>query len=215
MDMSFAFFWSQMMDNPLLMLAVLILPNQLQANAATLDWVLDSDGTLTISGSGPMEFDWNAAVRVPWSPYAAQIKKVVIGEGVTSIADSAFYECANLQEVQLPDSLRYIYHQAFGDCTSLTGITIPAGVEELDLWAFSGSENLFLLYAYSLCQKYGMKEGIPEIRCKCIVDQRIELLRFFLQIFQICCVFLLQFRIQLMLGLDKLIHDFQFSAVKH
>ena len=53
-------------------------------------------------------------------------------------------------------------------------------VKEERINILSGREDIFLLYPYGLCQKYRMKEGIPEIRYKCIVDQRIELLRFFL-----------------------------------
>jgi hypothetical protein len=37
-----------------------------------------------------------------------KIKKVIVEEGVYSIDSSAFYECSNLEEVILPDSLEYI-----------------------------------------------------------------------------------------------------------
>ena len=102
-----------------------------------LEWVLTSDGTLTISGTGRMEYDTR-----PWEPYKAEIKKVVIKEGVTSIAGSAFYECANLTEVQFPDTLETINYDAFEDCISLTSITIPKGVTKIDASAFSGCTAL-------------------------------------------------------------------------
>ena len=88
-------------------------------------------------------------------------------------------------------------------------------IKEKRINIFGRGENLFLLYSCSSCQEDGVKERISEIRCKGIVNQCIELLGFLLQVFQIRCVFLLQFCIQLILGLDKLIHDFQFSAVQH
>ena len=44
-----------------------------------LTWVLDSNGKLTITGTGSMSYE------IPWSAYNSQITEVVIGEGVTSI----------------------------------------------------------------------------------------------------------------------------------
>ena len=49
-------------------------------------WVLEEDGTLTISGSGEMEFEEDT----PWKKINESITKVVIEPGVTSIAEMAF-----------------------------------------------------------------------------------------------------------------------------
>ena len=108
----------------------------LAASDDDLSWSLTNDGVLTISGEGSMNSN------IPWNAFAAQIAKVVVEEGVTSIASSAFYECYNLAEVQLPDSLTTIGYSAFYKCTSLKNITIPSGVTRLYIDAFNECTSL-------------------------------------------------------------------------
>ena len=124
-----------------------------------LTWTLDSEGTLTVSGSGEMGYtSWSSAVT-------ASIKNVVIEDGVTSIGDEAFsgcesltsitipdgvtsignrafYSCRSLTSITIPDSVTSIGDYAFFDCRSLTSITIPDGVTSIGDYAFSGCESL-------------------------------------------------------------------------
>ena len=51
--------------------------------------------------------------------------------GVTSIGDSAFYDCDALTSVTLPDSVTSIGDDAFAACSRLESVTIPAGVTEI------------------------------------------------------------------------------------
>lgn len=60
-----------------------------------LTWALTSSGTLTIDGSG-------ALGSAPWSPYSDQIIKIVVSDGVTSIAEGTFGGCSSLKEITLP-----------------------------------------------------------------------------------------------------------------
>ena len=63
-----------------------------------LTWTLDLlTGALSISGTGNM-YSWNYS-SVPWNSSRSLIKSVTIGNGVTSIGDYAFYECAALTDV--------------------------------------------------------------------------------------------------------------------
>ena len=48
------------------------------------------------------------------------IVKADIPDGVTSIGDSAFYNCRSLTSVTIPDSVTSIGYSAFYDCSSLT-----------------------------------------------------------------------------------------------
>ena len=73
-----------------------------------LTWSLDSNGTLTIDGSGEMP-DYNT----PWSSYKDQIKKVTIGSNVETITSKAFYGYANLTTITIPDSIKKIGEDAF------------------------------------------------------------------------------------------------------
>lgn len=142
------------------------------ANAATstpgnnLSYTLDSDGTLTVTGTGAM-FNFRRAslgtltkVR-PWANDKDKIKKVVIGEGVTNIGEFAFAECSELTEVQLPSTLKTICgsgaagvvigsdsttnsgsYGAFRDCPKLTKINFLEGLETIETVAFRGCTAL-------------------------------------------------------------------------
>ena len=92
-----------------------------------LIWVLTEDGTLTISGEGPMDNYYY--VSDPWREYGSQINSVVIEDGVTTIGESAFDLCFNMTSVTIPDSVITIGRAAFSGCESLTGIHVNEGNE--------------------------------------------------------------------------------------
>ena len=125
-------------------------------------YTLDSEGTLTISGTGEME-----EYAYDESPFFENydIKKVIIENGVTSIGENAFRGCETLTDITIPDSVTSIGGSAFCDCTSLTSITIPDSVTSIGDGAFV--ETLWyenqpdgLVYAGKLA--YGYKGEIPE-----------------------------------------------------
>ena len=105
-----------------------------------VNWVLTSDGTLTISGTGDMD-DYSSSGS-PWYSYSSSIVTVVMDEGVTSIGDYAFEDCDSLTSVTIPDGVTSIGSYAFGDCASLTGVTIPDGVTSIASSTFSGCKSL-------------------------------------------------------------------------
>lgn len=95
---------------------------------ANLNWTLDENGLLTISGKGPM---YNYGVGdAPWSS-RHNITSVIISQGVTSISDSAFYNCKNLQSIEIAQTVTEIGAGAFSWCRSLTSIEIPEGVTQI------------------------------------------------------------------------------------
>lgn len=63
-------------------------------------WSLDSDGVMTISGTGDMN-DYTAISNTPWVSDFGKIKKVVLDVGVTKIGDYAFSNCYNLQTLEI------------------------------------------------------------------------------------------------------------------
>ena len=95
---------------------------------SNLTWTLDNEGTLTIDGTGEM-YDYGYS-SIPWYFYRASIKSVVIGNGVTSISDYAFYDCSGLTSVAIPDSVTSIGHSAFFGCSNLKFVYIT----DLSAW---------------------------------------------------------------------------------
>jgi len=89
-----------------------------------LTWVLNDDGTLIITGTGPM--DNFAEGNAPWYAYRDTIKKVLIKNGATNIGEYAFYGCSNLTDITIPNSVTVIGTAAFADCTSLADVTCGA-----------------------------------------------------------------------------------------
>ena len=60
-------------------------------DGSNLTWTLDSEGVLTISGSGDMH-DYGT-FDAPWYGSRSMVKSAVIADGVTSIGVYAFCEC--------------------------------------------------------------------------------------------------------------------------
>ena len=77
-----------------------------EGDGTNLTWVLDSAGTLTISGEGEAKpyssDDW----RPPWSAYSNQITSVVVGNGVTKLGDWLFFSCNAIESFSLPATLQ-------------------------------------------------------------------------------------------------------------
>ena len=101
-----------------------------------LKWHLTDDGVLTISGEGRMDnYDGGYYVGGPWR--YDDIKRVIIGDSVTSIGNDAFRGCSSLTSVTIPNSVRAIGYGAFSDCSSLTSVTIPNSVTTIGKEVFS------------------------------------------------------------------------------
>ena len=101
-----------------------------------ITWTLDSDGLLTIKGTGAMtDYEYS-----PWD--GMDVKKIVIGDGITTIGEYAFIGCTGLTSVEIPNSVTSIGKAAIGNCTGLTSITIPSSVTNIGYSAFNGCTGL-------------------------------------------------------------------------
>ena len=61
---------------------------------------------------------------------------VTMGSNVTSIGTNAFKDCTHIKSVTLPSKLTTIGNEAFNGCSALTSITIPASVTSVGVAAF-------------------------------------------------------------------------------
>ncbi len=129
---------------------------------AGLTWNLTQAGTLTISGSGAMP-DFADVSAQPWSQYSSQIRKAVIGDGITRIGSGAFMNSGVLSAeisssvrsignnaflgssmiaVSIPSSVKVIGDGAFRECKSLSTVTIAPGLEVIGQNAFRSCTSL-------------------------------------------------------------------------
>ena len=108
----------------------------------SVNWVLTSDGTLTISGTGAME-DYNTdSNTAPWYANRKDIVNVMVESGVTYIGAYAFYGCYKLASATLAAGVKTIGRYAFQDCKKLTSVTLSDGLQKIDYDAFSGCSGL-------------------------------------------------------------------------
>ena len=68
-----------------------------------------------------------------------ELREVRINANITTLGEYSFHNCAGLQTVTLPPTLRVIQDWAFNGC-SLQSIDIPEGVQEIGEVAFSGGD---------------------------------------------------------------------------
>ena len=108
---------------------------------ANLTWTLNTkDSTLTISGTGEMtNYIYSPA---PWFDYKSYIKYLTLPDGLTTIGDSAFYDCTGLTSITIPNNVTEIGSYAFHDCYGLRSITIPNSVTSIEHCAFASCSSL-------------------------------------------------------------------------
>jgi hypothetical protein len=70
------------------------------------------------------------------------LTSVIMPESVTSIGNNAFYECEKLTSIIIPEQVTTIGHYAFYKCNGLTSITIPPLVTNIGGLAFSSCNKL-------------------------------------------------------------------------
>ena len=95
-----------------------------------LTWHFDPQtDTLTISGNGEMQ--GTQEDKYPWVPYKTYISHVVIEDGVTSLAGSAFRDYESLRTVSIPSSVKDTGSMAFYDCNRLEEVHLAEGLTEI------------------------------------------------------------------------------------
>lgn len=122
-----------------------------------LTWTLDSDGLLTISGTGAME-DYGR--EYPWYSERESITSVTIESGVTGIEDYAFNKCSSMISIEIPDTVTSIGDYAFNECSSLTSINISDSVTNVGECAFKGCSSLTEINVEKENKNYSSIDGV-------------------------------------------------------
>ena len=111
--------------------------------------------TLTITGTGAMpDFDFPKGNLAPWWNYEAlgmnaiseidfdikgNLKRVIIGDGVTNVGDYALFCLPAATQVTLPESVTRIGRYGIAMCSALTGMSIPKSVTEIGDFGLAGN----------------------------------------------------------------------------
>ena len=111
-----------------------------------------------------------------------ELKEVVLGEGISELAEYLFDECSSLEKITMPSTLTAINRSAFNSCTSLESITLPEGLETIGESAFyqSGIKEIEIpksiksigssAFAESYLSKISIPDEIEEIGMKAFSD---------------------------------------------
>lgn len=117
-----------------------------------ISWKLDTDGILTISGSGQIvpfyeEFEGTSLPFYRWDDYIDFITGLVIKDGVTAIPGDAFSFASALKTAVIPASAETIGSEVFAGCENLTDVYFQGDAPEIAADAFDGcSKDLTLHY---------------------------------------------------------------------
>ena len=158
-------------------------------------WELTESGTLTFRGTGEMSdtyYSDHGASNLPWWDYRLQIKRVVVENGITSVGDSAFENCTNLETVELaesverigdsafercrlteltlPESLRKLGDNAFAYCTKLKEVVLPGSLTYIGAWAFSSCTSLSKVEAADVAAELLFDGGVFK-GCTALADE--------------------------------------------
>lgn len=122
-----------------------------EADGSNVTWVLTTDGTLILSGTGAVAAYENRK-DTPWRDYNYQILQLEVQKGITSVSGLCscyklrevslpeglislgkltFMDCWELQEIRLPKSLKTLGEGTFASCFALTEIELPEGLETI------------------------------------------------------------------------------------
>jgi hypothetical protein len=72
----------------------------------------------------------------------AGLSSIILPEKIDKLENSAFQGCSSLTEINIPNSVRTIGNSAFKGCIRLELITIPSSVNSIEKSAFSGCSGL-------------------------------------------------------------------------
>ena len=84
----------------------------------------------------------NASTSSPDRGYLNSIKKIEIGNSITSIGAYAFASCYSLASITIPNTVKSIGTNTFASCYSLASITIPNSVASILGNAFANCSSL-------------------------------------------------------------------------
>lgn len=93
---------------------------------------------------------YKGAIRIP-----SEVSFNSLTYKVTAIGNKAFFNCEELTDIGLPESLEVIEADAFSNCIALTSLNIPDNIKNVNKTSFMGA-NLQELYIGDCVNQIGM-----------------------------------------------------------
>lgn len=103
----------------------------------TINWAIDADYNLTITGTGAMP-DYAAEADRPWEAYKVLAKTVTVGEGITSVGARSFSYFTGLESISLSDTVTTLMNDCFAYCGTIPYLRMSKNVTVLKqgtIWA--------------------------------------------------------------------------------
>ena len=127
---------------------------------SALTWTFEpASMALNITGKGALSENYT---------YGTFIKSLTIGNDITSIGYSAFYECNNLKNVIIGSSVKVLEEGAFSDCSAIETITCysqrPPTVNQYALYGLDYSTIVYVPADYLNTYKMHDAWGLYDVR---------------------------------------------------
>ena len=125
---------------------------QFEVDGIYYNYLGDNNVAVTYKGSssGAYNNEYSGEVIIP-----STVTYKGTTYSVTSIGNSAFYDCSSLTSVTIPESVTSIGESAFLECTSLTSITIPDSMTSIGWYAFSECSALTSITFEGTIEQWG------------------------------------------------------------
>ncbi len=84
------------------------------------------------------------ATRIPWHAFynCNQLTEVILPESIINVRAGAFQNCTNIVNLNLPDAVTTIEEYAFYGCTGLTDIIVPSGIDRIQPYTYGNCTGL-------------------------------------------------------------------------
>lgn len=103
----------------------------------TINWAIDADYNLTITGTGAM-LDYASEADRPWEAYKALAKTITVGEGITSVGSLSFSHFTALESISLSDTVTTLMNDCFAYCGTIPYLRMSKNVKVMKqgtVWA--------------------------------------------------------------------------------
>ena len=99
------------------------------------------DTKLVFEGTGPMYEFQKYDTDVPWRSHYMRITEIEIAEGITTIANCAFYGFTQITDISFPETIVHIGNHAFYN-SSIANIDFPDSLRTIGEHAFHGCQQI-------------------------------------------------------------------------